>query len=192
MRRDKLLELAAGMILLLLACTGCGYRLGQGGVVESYKTITIPYALCDQDGRLTNALIKQMSESGALRYHPESADLSLLVRLVKEKDKNIGFRYDRPRKKEEELLDTIVPTETRRTVWCEVEVVDNYTGMVLIGPARISASVEFDHDYYSSRNGVNIFSLGQLGDIDAAYDACLTPLYEKLAEKITDYVNNSW
>lgn len=176
---------------MLLLCSGCQYHVGQGGLDERYSTICIPYACGDEDGQLTAALVKKVSETGILQYKPGSGELTLYVKLIKCKNKNIGFRYDRVRKKDE-LTNTIVPAETRRTLWCELVVVETCSGMELIGPVVISASVEFDHDYYSSRDRVNIFSLGQLGDIDAAYDACLTPLYQKLAEKIVDYINNSW
>lgn len=179
------------LCFLLFFCSGCHYHIGQGGVNERYSSIAIPYAANDNDGRLTAALIKKMSESGLLHYDSDSGELTLLVKLIKYKNKNIGFRYDRFKKKDA-LLNTIIPTETRRTAWCEITVMETCSGKILIGPVLLNASVEFDHDYYSSRDGVNIFSLGQLGDIDAAYDASLTPLYEKLAEKITDYVNNSW
>ena len=55
----------------------------------------------------------------------------------------------------------------------------------------IKASMDFDHDYYSSRHGVNIFSLGQLTDYDTAEDTVRKPLNDRLAEKIADYVINA-
>lgn len=178
-------------LFLLSLLTSCSYQFGQSCLQDKYSTMTIPYCGGDKDGRLTAALIRHLSQSGTLEYCNSNGQLTLVVKLLKVRDKNIGFRYDRNRKKDE-LLDTIIPTEMRRTVFAEVVVIESYSKRVLIGPARISASVDFDHDYYSSRNGINIFSLGQLGDIDAAYDACLAPLYQNLAEKIIDYVNNSW
>ena len=169
-------------LVFLLFCQSCGYRAGQGGLNERYTTITVPYVGGDEDGRLTGILIKKVSETGVLQYRADGGELALLVKLVQRKNKNIGYRYERNRYRNE-ILKTIVPTETRRTLWCEVVVIEACSGRILIGPVSISASVEFDHDYYSSRDGVNIFSLGQLGDIDAAYDACLTPLYQRLARK---------
>jgi hypothetical protein len=163
--------------------------MGQGGLNERYSTLTISYAIGDNDGRFTSALIRKVSETGVLNYRPDSGELSLGVTLIRTKNKNIGFRYDRNRRRNE-LLAEIVPTETRRTLWCEIVVIETCSGKNVIGPVRLSASVEFDHDYYSSRDGVNVFSLGQLGDIDAAYEACLTPLYQKMAEKVADYINN--
>ncbi len=176
---------------IMLTCTGCHYRFGQGDIPAHYKTITIPYANGDEDGRLTNALVRKMSTSGNLEYCPNNGELILSVTILKLRDRNIGFRYDRSRRKEE-LLKTTIPTETRRTIFTEVAVIEACSDRVIVGPVRISSNVDFDHDYYSSPNAINIFSLGQLGNIDAAYDASLNPLYDRLAEKIADYVNNSW
>ncbi len=44
--------------------------------------------------------------------------------------------------------------------------------------------------YYSSRKGVNVFSLGQVTDIDEARDVAEYPLHRRLAQKIVDYINN--
>jgi DNA-binding cell septation regulator SpoVG len=102
----------------------------------------------------------------------------------------LEFRYDR--KKTGELRKSIIPTETRVTVVAEVLLVEGGTGQIIRGPTRITASAEFDHTYYATRNEINIFSLGQLNDFDAARDAVMHPLNRNLAEKIVDYVINSW
>lgn len=57
---------------------------------------------------------------------------------------------------------------------------------------RITADAEFDHTYYTTRDRINVFSLGQLSDIDAARDAAMVPLNRALAERIVDFVMNSW
>ena len=65
------------------------------------------------------------------------------------------------------------------------------TGAVLGGPTTINAVADFDNSFYSSRNELNKFSLGQLNDIDAARDAVMQPLNRELAERIVDYIINS-
>jgi hypothetical protein len=155
-----------------------------------YNTISIPYAEGDIDGGLTSEVVKLMSSSGALQYVSCGGDLSLRIRVLDLRDENIGFRYDR--KKKGSLKKTIIPTETRMIANVEVTLIDTHQNQVIRGPTRIKASLDFDHDYYSSRNAINIFSLGQLSDIDAAQDAAIHPLNRILAEKIVDYVNNSW
>jgi hypothetical protein len=135
-------------------------------------------------------VINEISRSGSFQYLREGGALYLNMRVVDLSDENIGFRYDR--KKKGELRRSVIPTETRITAQVEVNVQDASTGCILLGPARISASVDFDHDYYSSRNGINVFSLGQLNDIDSAYDAVRIPLDHALARKIVEYINDSW
>jgi len=174
----------------LLFLTSCGYRFGSGELSSNYRTVTVPFVLGDLDGSFTSALIHQLSLSGEFEYVREGGSLVLKVNLTDFRDENIGFRYDR--KKRGDLTKSVIPTETRITAFAEVSLVEACTGKVVLGPAKIMASVDFDHDYYSSRNGVNIFSLGQLGDIDAAHEAVNTPLYRALAQKLVDYVCQSW
>ncbi len=170
---------------------GCGYQLGQGeSIAMHYRTIGVPYIEGDMDGSLTAAVVKAIAQSGTLEYRHCGGALTLLVKEVAVEEENIGFRYYR--KKKGSLTHDIVPTETRTTVVVDVTVVETASQRIVLGPVQISASVDFDHDFYSSRDGINIFSLGQLIDIDSAYDAVESPLQQKLAQKIVDYVSQSW
>lgn len=180
----------AMFLSLLWLTVACGYRWGQGSAISEYRTISIPYVEGDWDGNLTAAVIKHMGQSGSLRYCDSGGALLLKIRIVDDYDENIGFRYDRSRKGH--FKRRIVPDEMRVTYVAEVSVIEVATGDLLMGPVRISADIEFDHDYYSSRNGVNVFSLGQLTDVDEARDAAQHPLNEELARKIVDYVNVNW
>lgn len=177
-------------ILLCCLLTGCQYHFGYGDLPERYNTITIPYVQGDNEGQLTAEVIKSISTSGAFRYVPYGGELTLLIQLVEVDDENIGFRYYR--NKQGCLKNWLIPTETRLSGIAEVTVLDSSTNQILLGPTCVKASVDFDHDYYSSRNAINIFSLGQLSDIDAGQEAAMDPLNRRLAEKITDYIINSW
>lgn len=177
-------------IFALIILTGCGYHFGQGGALTNYKTIAVPYVLGDRDGDLTAAIIKKVSQSGFFKYHNNHSELILDVKIIDHYDQNVGYRYDRDRKGK--LISTVIPTETRIHALVEVNVTETATGCVLLGPTRLRASYDFDHDYYASPNGVNIFSLGQLSDYDAAHDAVFVPLNRVLAEKIVDYITESW
>lgn len=181
--------LFASIILCVLA-TGCGYHFGESGISSQYKSISIPYIKGDLDGSFTNSLINEVVTRGIVEYRRDSGDLLLLVKLIELRDENIGFRYDR--KKRGELTHSIIPTETRITANTEVTLVEAAKGEVLLGPVILTASVDFDHDYYFSRNGVNIFSLGQLTDIDEAKDAVKCPLNKVLSQKIVDYMIECW
>lgn len=175
---------------LLLLFSGCGYRCGNGGALSSYCTITIPYVEGDWNGALTSAIVKEISRSGALAYREEGGALLLHVRILDYYDDHIDFRYDRH--KDGKLKKVVIPDETRATIIAEVTVIEAISYQILLGPVRISAEVEYDHDYYSTRDEINVTSLGQLTDIDAAQDASERPLNQRLAKKIVDYVTENW
>lgn len=177
-------------ILIGWCLVGCQYQFGRGELAERYSTISIPYVEGDQKGELTTEIIKKLSASGAFRYVTNGGDLLLKIKIIELYDQNIDFRYDR--KKRGELKKSIIPTESRFTVVAEVLLVEFGTGQTIRGPTRITASTDFDHTYYTTRDEINIFSLGQLSDIDVARDAAKHPLNRHLAERIVDYVINSW
>lgn len=181
------------MCFIVIACllSACGYHLGPGGSLPNqYPSISVPYVEGDQEGALTAAIIKEIVRTGDFDYRYHGGGLILKVKQVEIDEDNIGFRYDR--KKRGELTSDVIPTETRVTMVVELSVVEAASCRTVLGPVLLSASVDYDHDYYSSRDGVNIFSLGQLTDLDAAYDAVQTPLNRAMAEKIVDYITQSW
>lgn len=187
---SRLRTLASILIFTALILSSCGYQFGQGGIAERYNTISVPIVQGDRDGVITAAIIRRLTESGAYEYRNCGGSLVLNVKIVEVRDQNIGFRYDR--KKGGQLDNTIIPAETRLTAVAEVSAVDSCSRCAVLGPVFIRACVEFDHDYYNSRDGINVFSLGQVSDYDEAYDAAQRPLSEALATKIVDYVNESW
>lgn len=180
------------LLMLAVCCclTGCQYQFGRGDLSERYATISIPYAEGDLKGDLTTEVIRKLSSSGAFRYVSTGGDLTLKIKVIELSEENIGFRYDR--KKSGKLKKSIIPTETRVNALAEVSLIEAGTGKIVRGPVRITANAEFDHTYYTTRDKINVFSLGQLSDIDAARDAAMTPLNRALAERIVDYVLNSW
>lgn len=177
-------------ICLIAIFPSCGYQFGQGRLPSLYTSITVPYVEGDKDGFFTAELIKQLSLSGGFEYHRDCGALILKVVIIDFREENIDFRYDRNH--EGRLTKSIIPTETRLTSIAEVVVIESASGKPILGPVRIAANVDFDHDYYSSRDGVNIFSLGQLSDYDEARDAAMTPLNRALAQKIVNYICDSW
>ena len=185
--------------LLLTLLLGCGYQLGQGSKLDEYRTISIPYICGDRTGEITDALIKEMSRSGVFAYRNHSADLCLKVEIIEFVEQNIGYQqgpdsnygYD-DKSTGYRSGKTVIPNETRLTVIAEVTVVESRTGCVKLGPGRIRASDDFDHDYYFSPDGINQTSLGQLTNMEAARDAVMRPLSVVFAEKVVDYIVNSW
>lgn len=183
--------LLISLFTFLLVLQGCGYRWGHGGKISGLdNTITVPYVEGDWDGQYTAALVHELVQSGTITYVSSGGNFRLQVSLQDYEDQNIGFRYDRSN--HGKIRSRIVPDETRLRVIAEVAVVETFSDNIVLGPVRLSAEVEFDHDYTSSRNGINIFSMGELVDYDAAYEAAQVPLQRKLARKIVDYINDQW
>ncbi len=176
------------LFLVFVVLTSCGYHYGAIGSLSSYRTIFIPYVKNDEDGRMTAALVKVISAQTGLQYEKSCADLTLVVEILEFENENIGYRYDR--KNDGNVRHSIIPTETRLRAVAQVTLMDNINAKPLAGPAKITATVDFDHDYERTRNGVNIFSLGQLTDYDEAYDAAFRPLYDVLSQKIADFIMN--
>lgn len=180
---------------LLISCTagfltGCGYHAGEDGIAAQYRTLSVPGVKGDIDGDLTSAIVEKISMSGCFEYHRDCGAATLFVELIDVDEENVGFRYDRH--KDGKIRKWIIPTETRLIATAEVTLVEFGSGRTLLGPVRLTASIDFDHDYYTCRNGVNIFSLGQLTDYDEAYDAAYHPLNRALAQKIVDFICDSW
>lgn len=178
------------LLVFLLSLVSCGYRFQEDCLASRYPTINVPYVEGDRDGQLTASIVRQLNTSSPFIYVNGCSSMILYVRVIEFRDENVGFRYDRDG--EGNLIRTVIPAETRSSILAEVCGIDSITEKVVLGPAKISARVDFDHEYYSSPNEVNVFSLGQLSDSDEAQDAAYRPLYNELAQKIVDYVNNSW
>lgn len=177
-------------LAILLFLTACGYRFEEDSIAPRQTTITVPYVVGDWDGSLTAAIVEQIGRTGCYTYQRNGGALTLQVELGDFVDENIGFRYDRD--KHGDLRHSIIPTETRLTAKVQVTLVDTASGKPILGPACLTASTHFDHDYESPLNSVNIFSLGQLSDYDDAYDAACRPFYRQIAQKIVDFICDSW
>jgi hypothetical protein len=184
----KFLPLGVATAVLLLL-NSCGYHGEESFLSSNYSSISVPFVQGDQDGALTSAIVKELSVSSPIPYSQFSGDLVLKVKLLDVEEDNVGYRYDR--KKRGALRKRLIPCETRVTAQVEVSL-ENRCGQEVLPKVIISASQDFDHDYYSSRNGVNIFSLGQLSEVDAARDTVISPLNSLISKKIVDYLSDSW
>lgn len=180
----------AALFFLLILTTSCGYHFGSGGRLAGYRTITVPYVVNDPDGHLTSELVRELSASGPFQYRQCGGALLLQVRVCGVDQYNVGFEYDTD--DDGFRTERIVPNEGRLLAIAEVEVVSCASGCVLLGPQRITASVDFDYDPLSTENQLAIFSLGQFTQIDLAEDTAIVPLYRHLARKIVNYVTNGW
>lgn len=107
--------------------------------------------------------------------------------FLETKDENVGFRYDQ--NSDGELINTVIPAETRTSLLVEITLVDNYTHCRYFGPSRLSAGVTYDHDWYTSHGAVNVFSMGQVTDYFDAKDGIYPQLSRRLAKKIVDLLD---
>lgn len=184
----RLFTLALTTVSLCIL-SGCGYHGEETSLQYNYSAITVPFVIGDHDGSLTSAIVRELSISSPIPYSQFSGDLILRARLLDIDEDNVGFRYDR--KKKGTLRKRLIPCETRLTVQIEVSV-ENRCGQVVLPKVIITANQDFDHDYYSSRNEINIFSLGQLSEVDAARDTVISPINALISKKIVDYLSDSW
>lgn len=180
---------------LFLICASCGYRFDPG--CEGRSTISVPYVQGDNEGKLTDAVIKTLSESGAYEYQRSCGRLSLEVILVGDSNDRIGFRHD-VSDTSGKIRKNIIGIENRRTLSAQVSLIDPITEEILFGPHVVTASMDYDYvdenslrdlsfiDSFGVRESSIQFSLGQLDAKDFAERDVLIPLYQRLAEKIVD------
>lgn len=113
----------------------------------------------------------------------------MMVEIIDLDDENIGYRYAYKSKKKR--TNTIEPVESRMRMVVELSLIDAATGCALFPSVRLAAAMDLDHDYNYCvwRRGVTQFSLGQLTDADAAFEAVRAPLNRAMAQKIALYIN---
>lgn len=181
---------AAILLSLCLTLAACGYRLGDCSCLQQYQTVTVPFVQGDMDGRLTNAIIRELEGSGGFQYCPSGGSLTLYVCVADRGNDNIGFEYDfnSPTNRTKR----IVPNEGRLTAMVEVRVCETASGTAVLGPICLCESVDYDYDPLVVDNTLSTFSIGQVVSFDAAEDAALTPLYDRLARKIVDSLSACW
>jgi len=180
------------LLLLLLKLTGCGYHPIH---LSEKPTLSIPYAQGDREGLFTAALIKKIDEKGIYELDNQG-EFVLKVELTSPENEVIGFRYDRSEitgKIEKNLM----PTENRSSVQAKVSLYKRSSEETFFPPFTVTAQAEYDYIDVNSlrdlsfitptgrREKVVTFSLGQLDSIEGGSDNALIPLYQRLAEKIS-------
>ncbi len=174
--------------VLSLAFSCSGYHIGQQPVSADHS-ISIPYIAGDDDGQFTATLIKAIASSGTWIYQPNDADYQLHLELLRARDENIGFQYARD--KSGVLQDKIVPSENRLTYTLRFSVTNTKGGPDLIKPTELELSVDYDYEFEELRDDIVSYSLGQLNFIDNARDVAEKPLFQKAAQNIVDFLNNT-
>lgn len=183
-------------LIWILICSSCGYRWAN----HEESTLSLPYIQGDRYGIFTSMLIRQINESSKLRYNNFDGDYLLKVCIVEISHDQIGYRRDFL---EENgiLQDNIRPTEERKNMKVEIQVLKTDTQEVVLGPAIIAAYADYDYldqdalqdlaffDPATGPTTVLQFSLGQLETIESAQEASLIPLFQLLSQKIVNALN---
>lgn len=173
--------------VLCFLCVGCGYRFGNQSLVDRFSTIGVPYIEGDDQGFLTQAVIHEIAYKGVLPYRVCGADLLLKVCLLQPTNENIGYTFATTTKKK-----IVVANEARLTISAKVTLVNAASGKALAPPVVLSSALSYDFEPDLSTINFHDFALGQLETQRIAEEDAMTPLYALLAQKIVDYVNNTW
>lgn len=171
----------------VILLTSCGYHLGTPSLSKSYETFHVSYAKGDNKGIFTSILIEKIASGTQLRYANCDADLEIKVCLSSPAQRNIGYIYGTGNKSK-----VTFANEGRLTQNATLTVVDTNRKCTIIPTTNLVAW--FDYDFESDAGTVNrhAFSLGQLEMNPIAKDVATPPLYGLLAEKVVDYLKNSW
>lgn len=180
--------------LILILCLGCKYQFETN--LEEQTSICIPYIRGDVEGQLNQALIREISACDGFNYSYDSSFL-LHITILEDKDEPIGYRYDR-NPNNQTLRKNIVSVENRRLITAEVELIDQESNCVILGPFRVKANADFDCINSDSLADIVValpnqktqrmidFSLGQLDSIEGAHDDSAQVVYRVLARKIVE------
>lgn len=181
--------------IISLFLTQCGYHTHEKEVSPQQRlTISIPYFSGDQDGMLTDTIIKQLCTSPSFAYKNQGGTLILEGQVLDDSYVDIGYQYDR-QPVSGKIIHRLVPNEGRRTITVRISLIDGYSHKVLHGPFDLSASS--DYDFFNAHSSSFIgsmgqpqstlfFSLGQLDSEQGAHEHSRIPLHECLANKIIE------
>ncbi|NGX39654.1 MAG: hypothetical protein KR126chlam1_00987 [Chlamydiae bacterium] len=179
--------------LLTLFLTSCGYYFDGGDKI----TVSVPYAIGDDEGELTGALANAIARTAHFEYVQRGGEWIVNVKVKGTDHDRIGYRYDRD-DKSGKLRDNVIGIENRETISVEVCVESARTGKCILGPQIVKARVDYDYADPNSLRDLSFindtgkrvtsiaFSLGQLDSVGAAGQEARIPIYEKLARKIVD------
>lgn len=188
--------------IVFLLLTSCGYQWVPHYPFEERPSITVPFIAGDEDGSLTNEIIRTISRSGIADVVHSKGNYCLQVSIVGSETSTIGYRRDK-QKITGEIKKNLVASEGRKEMTIEAVLLDGDSEIVY-GPYRITDFSDYDYvdgDSVQDLTFINSdgilttvlpFSLGQLEPIESAQEATTRPLYARLAQKIVDAICSEW
>lgn len=181
------LRRCSALLLIVLALSSCSYRFGRPQDCLSHSSIYVPYIEGDEKGLFTNALIYAISGQFSICYDSYAPDYKLEVCLQRPIDTNIGFRYASGKESK-----VVTSNEARLTIIALVKLIDCSTGCLVKECKSVVASLDYDFESDFSREGEDVFSLGQLKMYNQARESSQAGLAGILAEKILDSLLYCW
>ncbi len=185
-----------GLLGILLLFQGCGYHWHQE---EDKPTLSVPFIAGDDDGSLTNEIIRTISASNIAQIR-HNGNYRLQASFKDLKTDTIGYRRDK-QKVDGTISTNIVASEQRKSITLEIAIYQQSSNQIVFGPYTITTEIEYDFiDGDSIQDLVFInpqgipttvlpFSLGQLEPVEAAQEASSRPLNQKIARKIAEFVS---
>lgn len=176
--------------------SACGYHTDEGA-----QTLSVPYFKGDTNGALTDSVIKALATSGNFHYTDKNGNLLLEGTIISDTNENIGYQFDRD-PISGQRIHRLVPNEGRREITVEILLTDTRTQKVVYGPAKISASGDYDFvdsdslrdtsfiNTAGARESSLFFSMGQLDSINGAQATSLNPIHRHLSLKIVEGISN--
>lgn len=149
----------------------------------------------DEEGILTQEIIKQISSTTSYDYVRGGGDLILKAAIISSGSERTGFRYDR-KEVTGKLEKNLVVSENRRLITVEVTLIDGTTDEILYGPVHVTGSEDYDYSDVNSLPSLSFvtpsgkvesllqFSLGQIDSIEGAQDDAACASYRNVAKQI--------
>jgi hypothetical protein len=194
-------KLRSLLLLLSLSLAACGYRWQPDFPDESRPTVSVPFAIGDEEGLFTAEIVNALSRSGLVNVRQTEGEYRLQATILAGGNEPIGFRRD-PQKVHGKIRKNLLACEGRRSMTIEALLFKGCE--VAYGPYLITVDADYDYvdgDSIQDLTFINPagelvtvlpFSLGQLESIESAQEAALVPLYAKAAQKIVDAIGATW
>lgn len=202
-KASKLLVSFNFRILFLIFLSACGYRWQPEYPCETRPSITVPFATGDDDGSLTNEIIRTLSTSGVADVRHSHGDYRLQVVITGFNFETTGYRRDR-QKISGEIKKNLVGCEGRKFMTVVATFYEGDSERIAYGPYQICEDSDYDYvdgdslqdlafiNSFGVPTTVLPFSLGQLESSEQAQEAATRPLYRKIAQKIVDVIRSEW
>lgn len=179
------MRLLVAFFTVLIAASCSGYHLQKS---NSSQLIHVPFIQNDNDGLLTNSVVKALAQHGfAVDLH---APYILTVGLESKKTKPLGYTYGYD--SVGSSTKALYSNEARLEWACYVAIKRKSSEQLLAGPQILTASSDFDYEIEEMHYSQVQQSAGQLNIRHEAIQTAQDGVKEKLANEIASWVLVHW